>query len=466
MKRLQTGSLVLAAAVAALALASTAAGAPAQSVRVEQTSQPIEALALDGSRVAYDAGARYLPGASNKVLVWDVRTGRTTKVSGRRTASADDTSTGAGVLQVAIAGTRVAWLVNEGGNTEGDDDVFTSSVTKLHERRIASAERSGGSCSGGAPADNPGCAGTWLGGLVGSGRLLALNRWTTGASGAVSGGGLYVLRGTRLARIADGAGTVEAVSADNGRIAVLRAGGTVALYSSHGKLLRTVTPVGAEAVALGGDDLVVLTQTRTLALYSARTGTLHETLPVRGDPKRTPGNLDVQGGVAIYTMNTTRGSSAQGVVRAVNLSNGADRIVGRLRRGIRFARIDGAGLAYAGRSSGKGSRGTIVFVPRARIAAAVSRAPSAAASAVVTAPSLVCRVGGRTTVSGVPDTVNHLRFRFWYVHRPVWTSIWVWYAPSLSHGTAFVPTKGHPTRAQAILHTKDGHLLRLDAPCS
>ena len=79
---------------------------------------------------------------------------------------------------------------------------------------------------------------------------------------------------------------------------------------------------------------------------------------------------------------------------------------------------------------------------------------------------IVCRATGRTTVFGVPDNVNHVRFEFWYSNRPMYKSIWVWYAPSVSHGKAFIPSQHDPMRAMAILHTKDGHLIRLSTSCS
>jgi hypothetical protein len=77
------------------------------------------------------------------VLVWNARTGKTTKVSGRQTRGADDSSTGSGVFGLAVAGPRVAWLVNVGGNTEGDDYLFASSVANPKERRVASVTRTG-----------------------------------------------------------------------------------------------------------------------------------------------------------------------------------------------------------------------------------------------------------------------------------------------------------------------------------
>jgi hypothetical protein len=288
------------------------------------------------------------------VLVWNVRTGETVKVSGKHTARADSTSTGSGVFQLAIAGTRVAWLVNEGGNTEGDDYLFASSLAKPKERGVASEVRYGDNCPGRSQAL---CAGRWLGGLVGSGNLIALNRRTTDSNGAVTDGELDLLNGTTLKQIAPGPNTVEAVSADGGRVAVLRLNGTVALYSSAGTLLRTVSPSSAKAAALSGPNLVVLTNTGTLELYNTQTGSLRKTLYVHGKTKQTP-NLDAQGNIAVYTTGAS--------LHAVNLTSGKDRVVGTLSRGIALARIDSAGLAYAGNK-------TLIFLPFKRITAAVGR---------------------------------------------------------------------------------------------
>jgi len=181
----------------------------------------VAALAIDGDRIAYDASAEYVttPHATNKVLVWNVHTGKTVKVSGEKTAAADSSSTGAGVFQLAIAGSRVAWLVNEGGNLEGDDYLFTASTTKPKEHQVASEVRTGTFCPGRSSGS---CAGQWLGGVVGSGNLIAANRWTTDATGAVTAGQLDLLRGTKLKQVATGANTVQAAVADGGRIAVLR----------------------------------------------------------------------------------------------------------------------------------------------------------------------------------------------------------------------------------------------------
>jgi hypothetical protein len=358
--------LVLGAgSMSGLALAASAAGTTAvQPRQVKHLQAPVAALAMDGDNVAYDLSARdaATANATNKVLVWNAATGKTTKVSGKKTASADTSSTGAGVFQLAIAGSRVAWLVNEGGNTEGDDYLFTSSLTAPKEQKVASATRLGDGCPGRSGSS---CAGQWLGGLVGSGKLIAVNRWTTGSNGSVTAGELDVLSGTKLKRTATGANTVEASVADAGRIGVLRADGSVALYSAAGKLLFSVNPSGAEAVALRGQNLLVGTKTQQLQLYNAQTGSLRRTFSTRST--KQPRNLDVQGNIAIYT------TGSAGVLHALNLSSGRDSVIAERHGGVLLAHIDSAGLVYAGNGSGTNSgKGTVVFVPLAQVKAAVS----------------------------------------------------------------------------------------------
>jgi len=348
-----------------LALVASAAGkSHAHPAQIKHLQLPVAALAIDGNRVAYDLSPRNAAAskATNKVLVWNLLTGKTTKVSGKKTAAADTSSTGSGVFQLAIAGSRVAWLVNEGGNTEGDDYLFTSSLTNPKERKVASEVRVGDGCPG--RGDNA-CAGKWLGGLVGSGNLIAVNRWTTDATNTVTAGQLNLLSGTKLKQIAAGANTVQAAVADGGRVAVLRLDGSVALYSAAGKLLLTVNPPEATAVALRGKKLLVATKTRQLELYNARTGTLQKAFSVRGI--RQPRNVDVQGNVAIYT------TGSAGVLHALNLSSGRDSVIAEPHGGVQLAHIDTAGLVYAANGFGTNyGKATLVVLPFAKVAAAVS----------------------------------------------------------------------------------------------
>jgi hypothetical protein len=360
MQKLGRAFLVLAVGLlSGFALVGSAAGTSTPKAALRHLGIPVGALAIDGDRVAYDLDARNAknPKASDRVLVWNVRTGKTVEVSGKRTAGAGAVG-GDGVFQLAIAGPRVAWLVNEGGNVESDDYLFTSSVTKPKERQVASALRSGDGCEGRETTD---CPGPWLGGLVGSGSTIALNRWTTDSQGAVTSGALDALEGMKTTAIATGADTVSAVSSDGGREAVLRLDGSVAVYSPSGNVLTTVTPPSAKAVALSGENLVVLSTGRQLEVYDASSGSLQKTFLLRG---QGPQNLDAQGSVATYTSGPS--------VRAINLATGKDRAVGTLSNRVAFARISGAGLAYA--ANGVRARfgtATLAFLPLARVKALV-----------------------------------------------------------------------------------------------
>ena len=360
MKKLGRALLVLAAGlVSGLALVASAAGTTrAHAAKVTRFQGRIRALALDGNRIAYDLSGTGSVG--NKVLVWNARTGKTTKVSGKQTRGADDSSTGSGVFGLAIAGTRVAWLVNVGGNTEGDDYLFESSVVKPNERKVASEQRLGASCTGGPWVIDRACAGKWLVGLVGSGKLIALNRWTSDGTG-ITDSKVDLLVGRSLQRVASGPPPFLNVDANAGRVVGLGGDGAVHVISSTGKTLRSVRPPSQKAAALSGHELVVLTASRALQLYDTRTGSLEKTFTLRGT--KQPRNLDVQGNIAIYTTGSA--------VHAVNLSSGKDRVVGQHRGGPLFAALDSAGLVHA--STGYGSTGgRIVFVPFARVAAAVS----------------------------------------------------------------------------------------------
>jgi hypothetical protein len=362
MQKLGRALLVPAAgSLSVLAFAASASGTTATSTATfRQLQLPVAALAIDGNRVAYDLSTRDAANAraTNRVVVWNVRTGKTTKVSGKKTAVADGVG-GDGVFQLAIAGRRVAWLLNEGGNLESQDYLFTSSVTSPKERKVASALRTGDNCAPGREASH--CAGPWLGGLVGSGNTIALNRWTTDSEGTVSSGGLYLLDGTKLKSIATGADTVLTVSSDGGREAVLRSDGSVAVYSKSGSVSVTVVPPAPEAAALSGKNLVVLSYGKKLELYDAHTGSLLNTFSLRG---KGPQNLDVQGKIAVYTAGKS--------VRAVNLSSGKDSAVATRGSRIAFARISSAGLVYAENGvRASFGKATLAFMPFAKVAARV-----------------------------------------------------------------------------------------------
>jgi hypothetical protein len=89
MQKLGLAFLVLATGlVSGLVLVTSASGTTATSTATfRQLQLPMGALAIDGDRVAYDLNSRDAKKPhTTKVLVWNVRTGRTVKVSGKKTA--------------------------------------------------------------------------------------------------------------------------------------------------------------------------------------------------------------------------------------------------------------------------------------------------------------------------------------------------------------------------------------------
>lgn len=331
---------------------ATATAANPPGARVIHTKEIIESFAIGGRRVAYDLRGSL---KCNKVLVRDLRTGKTLRVSGKQTCTADSTSTGAGVRELAIAGGRIAWIVNLGGNTESDDYLYTASLPRPKERRLATSRRLG---------DVDGIlAGTWIANLVASDNLLAVNRWVTDKRGTVTRAAVDLIVGNRLRRIVSSRNPILSQAADSVRIAVLYGDGSVETYASDGTRLRRFKPTSAKEIALRGDNLVVLTEGRTLEVYNARTGAYLRTWPVQG---QTTAELDVSAGVAIYVAYPTN-TLQSFKIHALHLRTGKDAVVAtgnwQLRRS---AELEPAGLLYAR------DRHNLVLVPFKRVLAAVS----------------------------------------------------------------------------------------------
>jgi len=330
------------------------------------------ALALYGNQVAFGKGSA--------VVVWNLRTGRTTKVGGNGDAH---------LGELAIAGSQVSWYANSTSNLESDDYLYTSSLLKPKPRPVAKAVRSGAQCAAGKSGDKPACAGTWLGGVVGVGKQILANRWTTNTAGTITRGGLYALKGKRFEPVASGAGTVKAVAADPKTVVVwhwrwARPTTHIATYSSTGRRLAGVRGKGPLEVAVSGRNLVVLQLDGHLALYNASTGSLRRTFGLHakelskdkrpyGNPKWLQG-LAVYGHVAVYSRPvrfTRRGDPRESAIHALNLSSGKDRVIGRSPGQIPFARMGSVGLVYATDTEGYAPN-SVVFVPLARVIGAVS----------------------------------------------------------------------------------------------
>ena len=341
-----------------------AARVPARTVKHSAT--PIEASAMAGPRLAYAAS----DGRScARIWIWNVRTGKQTRGSACLAQY--------NLLRaLAVDDHRTAWVLTTCGNSECNDDLYTASSPANRNRRLIDAHRVGVTC-----ASSSGCRdGDWVEGLVGSGNLLAVSRWSEGADGAITDAGLDVLGANGLQRVVAGPQGIVAWTADAGRIAVLRPAGpidghpglnrydgsSVGIYSAAGRLLRTITPGSAKDVALRGDWLLVLTETATLDAYNVRTGVrLHSWRVPRGAT-----TLDAYGGVAVYANHPSgdRFCCDSFWVHALRLSTGKDVVLGHgdSWSAFRAVEIEAPGLVYARDPH------DLVFVPLARVLAAVT----------------------------------------------------------------------------------------------
>jgi len=340
----------LAVAALLLALAVPAAAAPPAASRVKNTNGWIDSIAMDGPRLAYavEGGA-----GCTKVFVWNVVTQSAALVSGKGTCTADSTSTGAGVTQIAVAGRRFAWIVNLGGNTESTDDLYSASVPAPREKLVASAYRTGN-------VDGT-LKGSWLGGLVGSGDRIVLNQFTTDAAGSVATAALRRLD-NGLTTIAAGTATLHSESLDLHRVAVRRPDQRIALYDADtGRLLLTVSPTSVREVALRKDYIVALTRTRTIEIFDARTGTSVRTLPVLPGASK----LDVHSGLAAYAVGR--------IVHVVRLADGKDAVLATAPRAVAALELEAPGIAYA-YNTVKGTKdvGNLAFVPMANATSILS----------------------------------------------------------------------------------------------
>jgi hypothetical protein len=280
--------LVLALAVAGVLAA--AASAASSKPRTLPTSTPVSGLATNGSTVAI--ATAWSASHCERLVAWNpVRASLRGVGKGGR---CDETSTGRAIVAQAIAGTRVAWIADGGGNSH-DAVLSTASLTKpsvTHRLLVATRDVDSG-------------AGSWVGALQGAGSLLVYATWSvcdTGEpasrpcpAGATPGtpynAKLWRIDGlTKRTLIASAPDGLFPVTVAAGRILVARGDGTsFELRGADGRVLQTYEPDGeAIAATLGPKEVVLaaraafnppLTKARLqFQVYNAATGALERTL--------------------------------------------------------------------------------------------------------------------------------------------------------------------------------------------
>lgn len=376
MRRARVTGLAVGLLLVALLVGSARASATKpQATKVKHTNHPVWAAALDWPRVAYATGK---DGNSETIHVWNMARGTTSAVKSPKGFATHHVS------QIAIAGNRLAWIRTvQLGNTELNHWLYTAPLGgSAHLLR---------SMHGYTDTDC-GLGGPQMGGLVGSGKALAVSTWTQSSTGATAWGQrLSLVTPTRLRTIATGPAAVLSESADSGHIAVLPipppslADGycegalptSAVVYSTDGTLLQTIplppadpSTVGYQ-LALSGNELVVLTDGLyepdgpawvTLSVYDWTTGTLQHTWPVAIPQYPGEVSFTVHGNLA----------AVEGPFRLhlIDLNTGKDVTIARSSHVVSPPALDAHGLVYALNPTFRGP-GKLVFVPTAKLLALV-----------------------------------------------------------------------------------------------
>ena len=360
-------AVAIAALALSLLLSLPAAAGSTPAPRAIHIRGGVQTIAMDGSRLAYVGSLVGVHGAGcDSIFVRDLANATSKRIS---------RCLPIGSITLAVAGRRVAWLDSFCSNEECDYDLWVASLPHPKPHLLESAMQQGDVGQGVL-------TGPWIGNLVGSGNLLAVNRGTTDANGDVATSELDVIAPKRLHRIVSGPKANYAMAADSGRIAVLREDDTVGVYGASGKLLLEVKPSSVlqgenfdgNVVALQGDRLLVLTATRRLEVYDSRSGALVHSWPVR----KGATNLAARAGVGVYAECPAYpvANCAAFKVHVVRLATGKGAVIGKGKTFLptRNVVIQRPGLVYVNAPVPRLRQGprTLIFIPLKRVLAAVS----------------------------------------------------------------------------------------------
>jgi hypothetical protein len=326
---------------------------------------------MDGPRVAYASAGR--------VYVWNLVTGTSSVVKGEYSNAAHTVNPS----EVAIAGTRVAWIKREQlGNTEMPQRLYTALVGGSAHRLRRVLGYTNTDCGSG---------GSQIAGLVGSGTFLAVSTWKWDKEGIIGANRrLNRVTPTGLRPIATGPGAIVSASADGSRVAVVPLRSAVmgpeyceatgpasaSVYSVNGKPLRRIATGPLTEVALGGKRLVVLTPAPKLSLdvYDWTTGGLVHSWPIAGAAsKHRAAHVQIQGRLVAYSVYAGRAAER---LHLLDVTTGKDVVVATANGigDLHAWAIGPRGLVYVvNHGTSPQSHGRLVFVPMARLLPLVAR---------------------------------------------------------------------------------------------
>ncbi len=355
-------------AVAVALLLPVAAGA-ALSTRVLRTTASVDVLAADGPVVA--VATAWARGECEQVVAWNPMRARVRPLG--RPTPCPQTSTGRAIVETAVAGARVAWI-NDGGGNEHESRLFVGSVAAPSTAKLLAF----------ATRDVDTGEGTSVGNLRGDGTLLVFNTWSLDAKGTVSNSKLWRIVGTSTRRLLVSASDKLAVLAvAAGRMLLQRGDGSLEVRRADGSLIRAFPQTGEVlAATLSPADLIIYSRegvTGRLSVYAPVNGELLRNVPIPGRWPLTPLPCsfpagsgpaacrqpvqplhfeDADPGLLVYVLDKT--------VHLLLLSDGRDRAIGAPGRAPVFAQLEPSGLFYAYRTTTR-LKGRVQFVPRAEL---------------------------------------------------------------------------------------------------
>ena len=177
-------------------------------------------------------------------------------------------------------------------------------------------------------------------------------------------------RRSGLRPIVTGEEAIVSRSADANRVAVLRADGTVGIYSSRGALLRNITPTSAQEIALAA--VAWCSDERQDAETTAPNRRTEGELAASGSG--SVGRLQAYGRIALYSVDP-RYSDRD--LRLLDLKTGKGLVLPRQARSggtTPLSERSGSSLrSIATRPTAEAPAGSLVFVSTARVLAGIAR---------------------------------------------------------------------------------------------
>lgn len=369
-RRLMRIETVRAAVVAALAACGLAwAGSALAGTPVLRLESGISAIAADGKRVA--VAVRSTRTSCDGILVWTPSSGRAQRIAASTNCPGSD-ALRERIREVALAGRRVAWIEETGGNLQD----LTLRVRRLDGHStidLVFAENHAG--AEGLPD------GSYVGHLRGDRGALAYNTWTVctlvpadyewdGPSCDARGGDqptevvgsqrLWVLRARRTL-FGAGPPSFALAALDAGRVATAYRR-EIRVFGSDGRELGTVDLGEGRLAGVGlSGGLVVVVRAARLETYAIATGELADSLAI------PPGSrlMDVDGDLAAV--------ASRSAVTVVRLTDGVSRTLRVAGALVVGADLEPAGLFHAW-SLRPGAR--VRFVARADLLQAAARLQS------------------------------------------------------------------------------------------